>query len=100
MEAIAAGKGRKPKPFMLQGGKVEADAVWDSRTGLAAEERKAEARGKKKPKAVTAANLPDFIAPQLCETLAPSAVGEPAGCMRSSSMAIASRCACLMARQP
>src|ERR1700729_509443 len=36
MEAIAAGKGRKPKPFMLQGGKVQADAVWDSRSGLAA----------------------------------------------------------------
>lgn len=69
MEAIAAGKGRKPKPFMLQGGKVEADAVWDSRTGLAAEERKAEARGKKKPKAASA-NLPDFVPPQLCETLA------------------------------
>ena len=41
MKAIAAGKGRKPKPFMLQGGKVQADAVWDSRSGLAAEERKA-----------------------------------------------------------
>ena len=41
MEAIAGGKGRKPKPFMLQGGKVQADAVWDSRSGLAAEERKA-----------------------------------------------------------
>ena len=46
MEAIAAGKGRKPKPFMLQGGKVQADAVWDSRSGLAAEERKA-GRGKR-----------------------------------------------------
>jgi bifunctional non-homologous end joining protein LigD len=31
MEAIAAGKGRKPKPFILQDGKVQADAVWDSR---------------------------------------------------------------------
>jgi bifunctional non-homologous end joining protein LigD len=40
MEAIAAGKGRKPKPFMLQGGEVQADAVWDSRSGLAAEKRK------------------------------------------------------------
>jgi bifunctional non-homologous end joining protein LigD len=77
MEAIAAGKGRKPKPFMLQGGKVLADAVWDSRTGLAAEERKAEARGKRKPNAVTAVHLPDFIAPQLCETTdrTPSAAG-------------------------
>ncbi|WP_442579298.1 DNA ligase D [Mesorhizobium sp. ASY16-5R] len=70
MEAIAAGKGRKPKPFMLQGGKVEADAVWDSRTGLAAEERQAEARGKKKASSGRVARLPDFIAPQLCETLA------------------------------
>ena len=69
MEAIAAGKGRKPKSFMLQGGKVQADAVWDSRAGLAAEKRKSEARGKKKPNAVTAVHLPDFIAPQLCETM-------------------------------
>ncbi|MEP9380413.1 DNA ligase D [Aquabacter sp. CN5-332] len=74
MDAIAAGKGRKPKPFMLRGGKVEADAVWDSRTGLAAQERKAEAAGKKP---VATADLPDFIAPQLCETLdrPPSAHG-------------------------
>ena len=69
MEAIAAGKGRKPKSFMLQGGKVQADAVWDSRAGLAAEKRKSEASGKKKPNAVTAVHLPDFIAPQLCATL-------------------------------
>ena len=77
MEAIAAGKGRRPKPFMLQDGNVEADAVWDSRTGLAAEERKGKARGKKRPDTVTAVDLPDFIAPQLCETLArpPSAAG-------------------------
>ena len=75
MEAIASGRGRKPKPFMLQGGKVQADAVWDSRSGLAAEERKA-GRGRR-PKAVIARDLPDFIAPQLCETLKrpPSADG-------------------------
>jgi bifunctional non-homologous end joining protein LigD len=75
MEAIAAGKGRKPKPFMLQGGKVQADAVWDNRSGLAAEERKA--GREKRPKAVIASDLPDFIAPQLCETLdrPPSAGG-------------------------
>ncbi|MFI0848960.1 DNA ligase D [Mesorhizobium sp. IMUNJ 23232] len=70
MEAIASGKGRKPKPFMRQGGKVEADAVWDSRTGLAAEERKQKARGKKRSDASNPVDLPDFIAPQLCETLA------------------------------
>jgi bifunctional non-homologous end joining protein LigD len=75
MEAIAAGKGRKPKPFMLQGGKVQADAIWDSRSGLAAEERKA-GRGKK-PEVVVVRHLPDFVAPQLCATLdrPPSADG-------------------------
>ncbi|HSI42146.1 MAG TPA: DNA ligase D [Xanthobacteraceae bacterium] len=66
MEAIAAGKGRKPKPFMMRADAVPADAVWDSSSGLAAEKRKA-----KKTKAVSpaAAELPAFIAPQLCETL-------------------------------
>ena len=74
MQAIAAGKGRKPKPFMRQGGEVQADAVWDSRAGLAAEERKAE---RKKPNTFVAGDFPDFIAPQLCETLdrPPSATG-------------------------
>jgi bifunctional non-homologous end joining protein LigD len=67
MEAIAAGEGRKPKPFMLEGGKVQADAVWDSRSGLAAEERKTVC--KRRRKAVTVNDLPAFIAPQLCETL-------------------------------
>ena len=77
MEAIAAGKGREPKPFILHAGKVKADAVWDSRTGLSAEERKAQARGKKKSSTNSAAELPDFIAPQLCETLIrpPAAAG-------------------------
>ena len=77
MEAIAAGKGRKPKPFMLQGGKVQADAVWDSRSGLAADKRKARVREKKKANTVVASDLPDFVAPQLCETLdrPPSADG-------------------------
>ncbi|MBT1159288.1 DNA ligase D [Aminobacter anthyllidis] len=75
MEAIAAGKGRKPKPFMLQGGKLEADAIWDSRTGLAAEEREADDRGKKKRSTVAATDLPDFIEPQLCETLARPPLG-------------------------
>ncbi|WP_064697317.1 DNA ligase D [Rhizobium aegyptiacum] len=67
MEMIAAGKGRKPKPFMVEGGEVQADAVWDSNHGLAAEERQ-EARGGK-PATATAVDLPDFIAPQLCEKL-------------------------------
>ncbi|NKN39022.1 DNA ligase D [Agrobacterium sp. a22-2] len=83
MEAIASGEGKKPKPFMLQGGAVEADAVWDSDHGLAAEERKAGSKTvTKSAKKLAAAKrtkslMPYFIAPQLCETLArpPSANG-------------------------
>ncbi|SCB45385.1 DNA ligase D [Rhizobium lusitanum] len=79
MEAIASGKGRKPKPFMLQNGEVEADAVWDSSHGLAAEGRHTRTKTAKKPAAAERMKsaMPDFIPPQLCETLArpPSADG-------------------------
>ena len=76
MEAIAAGKGRKPKPFMVQSGDVQADAVWDSNHGLAAEERAAGTKtGRKtgstktaKPSKDSKSEMPDFIPPQLCET--------------------------------
>jgi len=82
MDAIAAGKGRKPKPFMIEGGAVGADAVWDSSQGLAADEREAAAEPapasaeKKKTAKGPAAHkrsksaMPDFLAPQLCQTLA------------------------------
>jgi bifunctional non-homologous end joining protein LigD len=72
MQAIASGKGRKPKPFMMQNGDVEADAVWDSNHGLAAEERKAGVKTTRKSAAAKRAKsaMPDFIPPQLCETLA------------------------------
>jgi bifunctional non-homologous end joining protein LigD len=74
MEAIAAGKGKKPKPFMIQSGDVQADAVWNSNEGLAADERAAGTKTKRKavvPKTAKAAQsaMPDFIPPQLCETL-------------------------------
>ncbi|MHC2364919.1 DNA ligase D [Rhizobium leguminosarum] len=69
MEMIAAGKGRKPKPFMVEHGDVRADAVWDSNHGLAADERKEDAGGDRKSKPATKIDLPDFIAPQLCQTL-------------------------------
>ncbi len=79
MEAIASGKGGKPKPFMLQNGEVEADAVWDSSHGLAAEGRHTRTKTAKKPAAAKRVKsaMPDFIPPQLCETLArpPSADG-------------------------
>ncbi|WHO75945.1 DNA ligase D [Rhizobium sp. BT03] len=76
MEAIAAGKGRKPKPFMIKGGDIKADAVWDSNHGLAAEERKEEGRAGRAPKTAARADLPDFIAPQLCQTLERPPPGE------------------------
>jgi bifunctional non-homologous end joining protein LigD len=74
MAAIAAGKGRGPKPFMLAAkAAAEPDAVWDSRTDHAAEnpkKRKAAAKTKSqtsKARPRSSAALPDFIAPQLCE---------------------------------
>jgi bifunctional non-homologous end joining protein LigD len=72
MADIAAGTGKKPKPFMLASGKVEADAVWDSNHGLAADEPRAAVRTKKPmlARSVAASAMPDFIAPQLCETAA------------------------------
>jgi bifunctional non-homologous end joining protein LigD len=79
MEEIAAGKGARPKPFMLAKAVMAADAVWDSRSGLAAEQRAATGRkaapAKTKAKAAAparkarptrAAALPDFVPPQLC----------------------------------
>jgi bifunctional non-homologous end joining protein LigD len=39
LDEIAHGKGRKPTPFMLTKAVMAADAVWDSRKGLAAELR-------------------------------------------------------------
>jgi bifunctional non-homologous end joining protein LigD len=66
MDQIAAGKGRAPKPFMTaKAGRGKADAVWHSNRGEAAEARakgKAAAPAKGKP----VAEMPDFIAPQLC----------------------------------
>lgn len=72
MAAITAGKGRGPRPFMLEDGAPGgAAAVWDSSTGAAANERTKRASvksafsmGKR-----AAATLPDFIPPQLCESV-------------------------------
>ncbi|WP_202322625.1 DNA ligase D [Mesorhizobium sp. 113-3-9] len=87
MDTIAAGKGAGPKPFMTQVSSVpDADAVWDSNRGLAAEERakSSKASPKPSPKAsprpkravrADAVKMPDFIAPQLCATLSRPPVG-------------------------
>ena len=63
MAAIAEGRGRRPKPFMLRGVSPEPDAIWDSTHGLAADERSAGSTP------TVAAEMPDFIAPQLCQSV-------------------------------
>ena len=74
MEKIAAGKGAGPKPFMMQGSAAaDADAVWDSNRGHAADERAAKTAKPtprpKRPARASEVKMPDFIAPQLCQTL-------------------------------
>lgn len=75
MKAIAAGRGRSPQPFLLAEQAVDADAVWDSKQGLAAEERagkpvrnKAETARPKARRAATA-DVPGFVPPQLCRSV-------------------------------
>jgi bifunctional non-homologous end joining protein LigD len=72
LDQIAEGKGKKPTPFMVAGDAISADAVWNSDHGLATEERAAGPRSPKKKsatKAEASVFLPDFVPPQLCETL-------------------------------
>ncbi len=74
MAAIAAGRGRGPRSFMRAGkATADPDAVWDSSQGDAADARKARI-GRAQPRlakapARPAAALPDFIAPQLCQSV-------------------------------
>jgi bifunctional non-homologous end joining protein LigD len=99
MEAIAAGKGRAPKPFMVgKGDKTAPDAVWDSNHGNAADARagrsvktkadvakvkqaakpaKAAKKAGEKVQPRKAATMPPFVAPQLCISVdrPPSAEG-------------------------
>jgi len=71
MEQIAAGKGKAPKPFMTATSRrMNADAVWHSNRGDAAEAR-AERRHHAGSKAAAveprqAAAIPDFVSPELC----------------------------------
>lgn len=83
MAAIAAGKGRSPKPFMLSDEVLAPDAEWDSRKGLAARERGQQAKPPSKPKrppptapkSKKSAALPTFIEPQLCRSVERPASG-------------------------
>ena len=73
MAEIAAGKGRGPRPFMLaKGSASDPAAVWDSSNGLAAKQRgDGSSKNARRAglQAEHAASLPEFIAPQLCESV-------------------------------
>jgi len=70
MEQIAAGKGKAPKPFMTgMSRRMNADAVWQSNRGDAAEARAEGKRTSAKAAAVKpreVATIPDFVSPELC----------------------------------
>jgi bifunctional non-homologous end joining protein LigD len=74
MDAIAAGKGKAPQPFMTaKSGRGKADAVWNSNRGDAAEARaENKTTNKTAPRPAAAAKgrkvtaVPAFVAPQLC----------------------------------
>src|SRR6266481_1201242 len=66
MAEITQGKGRAPKPFMTaKGGRGRADAVWHSNRGEAGQAR-AKGKAAAPAKARQVAEMPDFVAPQLC----------------------------------
>jgi bifunctional non-homologous end joining protein LigD len=77
LEAIAAGKGRAPKPFMTAPeGKPSAKAVWtsDRADGPAAAAPAPVKRSPPTPKAVKAP-MPGFVLPQLCRSVAAPPAG-------------------------
>ncbi|WP_315755251.1 MULTISPECIES: DNA ligase D [unclassified Bradyrhizobium] len=86
MEQIAAGKGKAPKPFMLaKTQRMNADAVWHSnrsdgkatstKTAPSAKTTKASPKSKTvAPRMVS--SLPDFVAPELCTSVAKPPSGE------------------------
>src|SRR5205085_1445358 len=76
MEEIAAGKGRRPKPFMLAGKAAASNAVWHSNRSkpsfLSAVSKQPAMRVA--PKGT--AKMPEFIAPQLCKRVSRPPVGD------------------------
>ncbi len=74
MAEIAEGRGRKPRPFMLESAVVSNDAVWDS--GQSAKGEIASGSKTRRPRKrsgpagkPTANTLPEFIPPQLCKSV-------------------------------
>jgi bifunctional non-homologous end joining protein LigD len=81
MEEIAAGKGRRPKPFMLAGKAAASDAVWHSnRNGKATKASFLSSAPKAtiRPAAThkRTSRMPQFIAPQLCKRVSRPPTGK------------------------
>src|SRR5450631_1154602 len=83
MEQIADGKGRAPKPFMtVKSGRGSAKAVWHSNRGDDASARAENKRDRsqsppaKSAKAGKVAEMPDFVAPELCTSVERPPEGE------------------------
>ena len=83
MDAIAAGKGKGPKPFVMTGtAATNAEAVWNSNKGDASKahavskndkvQRVSRAQQSQRAKA----SMPEFIEPQLCATLSRPPAGQ------------------------
>jgi len=79
MDQIAAGKGRRPKPFMLAGKAATSDAVWHSNRKAGSVNPPLPVRMPKRapasPSAKPTAAMPQFIAPQLCKSATRPPVG-------------------------
>lgn len=66
MEAIAAGKGKAPKPFMTSAA-PPSDAVWTTTARASAAKPPPKAPSKAKARKTKPAPMPDFVPPQLCK---------------------------------
>ena len=82
MDDITAGKGRRPKPFMLDAKNAfRADAVWHSNKNSDAKSAPASAKqwastGQAKRRPPVSGDTPKFIAPQLCKRVSRPPIGE------------------------
>src|SRR5262249_55495138 len=69
MALIAAGKGRRPKPFMLAGtAPLSADATWQSNRGQPDDAPPLDRR-KPRVQPTKRSKMPSFVEPQLCTLL-------------------------------
>jgi len=80
MEEIAAGKGWRPKPFMLAGKAAASDAVWHSNREAKSDKSSflkpiQQPKPHSAPQKQTRSKMPQFIAPQLCRRVSRPPVG-------------------------